>query len=65
MIKSAFEPHEIRQYFNSNPRLGVMGHICSEEIHEYLVEKGMVEHSIEIEVEDALIFGEMMKIFKI
>lgn len=64
MIKSSFESNEIRKLFNSNPRLGVMGHICSEEIHKFLVEKGMVEHSIETEVEDALIFGEMTKFFK-
>ncbi len=63
LIKSSFEPYEIRQYLDSNPRLGAMGHICSEDVHDFLVENGMIEHSIETEVEDALIFGEIMKYF--
>ena len=27
LIKEAFEPHEIRSYFESNPQLGIHGHI--------------------------------------
>ena len=31
MIKEAFEPHEIRKYFESHTRLGVHGHVITEE----------------------------------
>lgn len=31
MIKQAFQPYEIRKYFESHPRLGVLGHTASEE----------------------------------
>jgi hypothetical protein len=65
LISEAFSPHEIRKYFDSHPRLGVHGHICTEEDHEFLVKHGVIEHSIETEVEDALIFGDMMKYFGI
>lgn len=63
LINQAFSPHEIRKYFDSHPRLGVMGHIASEEEHDFMVSEGVVEHSIDTEVEDALIFGDMMKYF--
>lgn len=61
LINSSFGPHEIRGYFDSHPRLGALGHVYSEEEHKFMVEKGAVEHSLDTEVEDALIFGEMMK----
>jgi len=63
LVKEAFEPHEIRQYLLSNPCLGVHGHISSEEEHAFLVEHGAVEHSIDTEIEDALIMGDMMMYF--
>ena len=59
MIKKSFTSSEIRKYFNSNPRFGSFGHTISEEEHKFLIEKGAVEHSLETEVEDALIYGEM------
>ena len=65
LIIAAFEPHEIRQYFSSHPRLGVHGHIANEEQHEFMVQHGAIEHSIETEVQDALILGDMMKYFGI
>jgi len=65
LIKEAFEPHEIRKYFESNPRLGEMGYIASDEEYDFMVSKGAVEHSLEIEVEDAMILGDMMKYFRV
>jgi len=59
LIKKSFTPYEIRKYFDSNPRFGAFGHTMSEEEHKFLVEKGAIEHSLETEVEDALIYGEM------
>lgn len=63
LIKEAFDQSEIKDFFHSNPRFGAFGHICSEDEHSFFVEKGAVEHSIETEVEDALIFGEMERYF--
>jgi hypothetical protein len=65
LINRAFSPDEIRKYFDSHPRLGINGHISTEEEHKFLVRHGAMEHSIETEVEDALIFGDMMKYFGI
>lgn len=65
LIIAAFEPHEIRQYFKSEPRLGIHGHVATEEQHAFMVQHGAIEHSIDTEVEDALIFGDMMKYFGI
>jgi hypothetical protein len=65
LINRTFSLHEIEKYFNSHPRLGIHGHVLSDEQYEYMVRKGLIEHSIETEVEDALIFGEMMKYFGI
>jgi hypothetical protein len=62
LIKEAFEPYQIRSFFESNPRLGIHGHIASEEDYDFLVSKGAVEHSIDTEVRDALILGDMMKL---
>ena len=50
LIKSSFGPHEIQGYFDSHPRLGALGHVCSEEEHKFMVKKGAVEHSIDTEV---------------
>jgi hypothetical protein len=65
LINQAFPPHEIRKYFDSHPRLGVHGHISTEEDHDFLVEHGAIEHSIDTEVQNALILGDMMKYFGI
>ena len=37
------------------------GHVLSEEEHELMVSKGAIEHSLETEIEDAFIYGEMVK----
>jgi len=63
VIKVAFEPYEIRKYFESHPRLGVHGHISTDEELDFLVSKGAVEHSLDTEIEDAMIFGDMKKYF--
>lgn len=63
LIKQAFHPYEICNYFESNPRLGTMAQIASDEEYEFLVGRGIVEHSLDTEIEDALIFGDMMKYF--
>ena len=65
LVNQAFSPHEIRKYFDSNPRLGAMGHITSEEEHDFMISKGAIEHSLDTEIEDALILGDMMKYFGI
>jgi len=62
-IMEVYTPHAIRQYFESHPRLGVYGHVISDEQYEFLLEQGAIEHSLETEVEDALIFGDMLKYF--
>ena len=63
LIKEAFEHYEIQGYFESNPRLGIHRHIASDEDYDFLVDKGAEEHSMDTEVRDALILGDMMKYF--
>jgi hypothetical protein len=65
LVREAFEPHEIQEYLQSHPRLGVHGHISTEEQHEFMVQHGAIEHSIDTELQDALIFGDMLKYFGI
>ena len=65
LIKGSFDQYEIKSYFDSHPRLGAHGHTTSEEQHAFLIQQGAIEHSIETEVEDALILGDMMKYFQI
>jgi hypothetical protein len=65
LIKGAFESYEIRKYFESNPRLGTMRHITSDEEYDFLTRNRALEHSIDTEIEDALIFGAMVKYFQI
>jgi len=65
LIRGAFEPYEIKEYFESHPRLGVHGHIATDEGFDFLVSKGAIEHSIDTEIDDAIIFGEMKKYFGI
>ena len=60
MIKETFEPHKIGKYFDSNPLFGTVGHTISEDEHRFLIEKDAIEHSLETEVEDALIYGESL-----
>ena len=64
LINQAFGKHKIRAYFDSNPRLGPIGHVSTEEEHAFMAEEGMVEHSVDTELEDALIFGEMREHFE-
>lgn len=63
LIKDSFMPDEIREYFNSNMRLGALGHILTEEQHNVFVEKGAAKRSIDTEINDSLILGDMMKYF--
>jgi len=63
LIKGAFVQHKIRQYFESNPRLGTLGHAVSDEQYDALICNGAVEHTLDTEIEDALIFGDMLKHF--
>ncbi|MDA8325324.1 MAG: hypothetical protein M0033_03810 [Nitrospiraceae bacterium] len=63
LIKDAFAPDEIKEYFKSNPRFGALGHISSDEEFDFFVEHGAVEHSLDTEINDALIFGDIMKYF--
>ena len=63
LIKGAFAPHKIRLYFESNPRLGMLGHTVSDEHYDSLISNGSVEHTLDTEIEDALIFGDMLKHF--
>jgi hypothetical protein len=65
LISQAFSAYEIQKYFDSHPRLGIHGHIFTEEEHAFLVKHGAIEHSIHTEVEDTLILGDMMKYFGI
>ena len=65
LIKRSFALYEIRGYFDSNPRLGTLGHAVTEEVHDLFIQHRAVDHSIETEVEDALILGDMMKYFHI
>ena len=63
LIKQAFQPYEIRNYLESHPRFGAFGHIASEEEYDLMIRTGAIEHSLDTEVEDALIFGEMLRYF--
>lgn len=65
LINEVFSPHEIRKYFDSHSRSGVHGHISTEEDHGFLVTHGAIEHSLDTEIEDTLILGDMMKYFGI
>jgi len=63
LIEETFAWHEINEYFDSHPRLGSMGHIASEEEHDFMVEKGAVERTIDSEIRDALVFDEIKSYF--
>lgn len=61
LINNVFEYSEIREYFKSNPCLGA----ASDEEYRYLVSRGIVHNSLDTEIRDALVFGDMMKYFAI
>jgi len=63
LIKKAFTQYEIKGYFDSNPRLGILAHTVTEDMYDMLIQQGVVEHSLEKETEEALILGDMMKYF--
>ena len=60
-----FAKDEIYNYFKLNPRFGSLGHVATEDELKLFVEKGAVEHTIDTEIEDTLIMGEMKKYLKI
>jgi hypothetical protein len=62
-ILAAFDLFQIYEYFQSNPRLGSSGHILSEEQQRYWWKMGIEEHTIEDEIRDALLFGELQRLF--
>lgn len=64
-IRGVFSEDEINSYFESTPRFGCLGHTTTEKEHKLLAEKGAVEHTINTEIEDALIMGEMKKYLEI
>ena len=63
LINQAFKFHAIRKYLVSHPRLGVHGHISTKKQYEFRISNGAIPHSIETEVQDALLLGDMMKYF--
>jgi hypothetical protein len=63
MIMDSFTKHDIEEYLDSNVRFGAMGHILSEEEHREFVKKEVAEHSLETEINDSLILGDIMKYF--
>ena len=62
-ILTTFEITQIYGYFQSNPRLGSSGHILSEEQQRYWWKMGIEEHTLEDEIRDALLFGELQRLF--
>jgi len=64
-IMATFTEQELNDYFRSNPRFGALGHVLNKDGHRLFVEKGAVEHTIDTEIEDALIMGEMKKYLKV
>jgi hypothetical protein len=63
LISVSFNRQEIEDYLNSGTRLGTLGHTATEETHKLFIEKGVVEHSLDTEIDDSLILGDMMKYF--
>jgi len=63
LISASFNRQEIEDYLNSGSRLGTLGHTATEETHKFFIEKGVVEHSLDTEIDDSLILGDMMKYF--
>lgn len=63
LVNDFFERYKILEYFNSEKRLGALGHVFTKEQHDFFIERGAVEHSIDTEIDDAMILGDMMKYF--
>jgi len=63
LISASFNRQEIEDYLNSGTRLGTLGHTATEETHQLFIEKGVAEHSLDTEIDDSLILGDMMKYF--
>ena len=63
MIMDSFTKHDIEEYLDLNVRFGAIGHVLSEEEHKEFVKKEVVEHSLETEINDSLILGDMMNYF--
>lgn len=63
IIRKSFELYKIKEYFDSNPRFGTLGHVATEEEHDDFIAHGTVERSSETEIENALIRGEIMLYF--
>jgi hypothetical protein len=64
LIKTTYSPQEIQAYFAANPRLGPLGHTTTEEEHLLFVRTGVVKHSVETEVGDALVVGKMIELLR-
>jgi len=62
-ILNAFDKSQIIEYFRSNPRFGSSGHILSEEEQRNWWKMGIEEHTLEDEIRDALLFGELQRLF--
>ena len=62
-ILAAFDLFQIYEYFQSNPRLGSSGHILTEEQQRFWWKMGIEEHTLEDEIHDALLFGELQRLF--
>jgi len=60
-----FTEEEISNYFKLNPRFGSLGHVLTKDEYKLFVEKEAAEHTIDTEIEDTLIIGEMKKYLKI
>ena len=65
LIQLTFAPSEIWAYFKSNPRLGVHRHISTEEQYKFMLQHGGIDNSLDSEIDDALILGDMMRYFGI
>lgn len=63
LITDTFALNEIQAYLKSNPRLGALGHISNEQEFNFFIKHGAVEHSLDTEINDALILGDIMKYF--
>jgi hypothetical protein len=62
-ILNVFDINQIHEYFQSNPRLGSSGHILTEEQQRFWWKMGIEEHTLEDEIHDAVLFGELQRLF--
>jgi len=53
-VHEIFEPWELADYFSTVQRIGPMGHICSEEEHEFMREAGALEEDPVSSAQDAI-----------